>query len=541
MNRLLLYARSLRHLRPAQIVHRLFRNLPRPAVPVRPAPPMRAVRAAPVEYAPRTPQLHAATEIELLNLRARIDGPAIWRAADKPKLWLYQLHYFDDLVAANSDARRQWHRALIDRWIAENPPGAAIAWDPYPTSLRVVNWIKWHLAGNELGARELASLAQQVRYLVPRLEHHLMGNHLLENYKTLLIAGCFFAGEEAEGWRARGLAGLRAQVAEQVLPDGAHNELAPMYHSIIAEGLLDAVNVHRVLGLDCPDWLSDAGARMVGWGTSIEYPDGEWPQLNDSALHGVARPAQLVAYLQRLGYAPRLAASALRTPFERRAFGNWTLLADLANLGPDHNPGHGHADNLTYELCVGDRRLIVDTGISTYEVNDIRAQERSTAAHNTVVIDGENSSEVWQSFRVGRRAYTTPVVGEGDPAASLAAEHDGYQHREGAPIHRREWQWSDQRLLVLDTIRTRGGHELRTHIHLHPDYNAELAADGSCVVNHARDGRGIVRITSTGWTHMSVIDYEYAPGFGKRMPAQCVELTARCSGTVRFRYKIEGL
>jgi hypothetical protein len=40
---------------------------------------------------------------------------------------------------------------------------------------------------------------------------------------------------------------------------------------------------------------------------------------------------------------------------------------------------------------------------------------------------------------------------------------------------------------------------------------------------------------------MGVIDYEYAPGFGKRMPAQCVELTARCSGTVRFRYKIEGL
>ena len=109
---------------------------------------------------------------------------------------------------------------------------------------------------------DIENLAQQVRHLVPRLQHHLLGNHLLENFKTLLIAGCFFGGDDAEAWRARGLAGLRTELEAQLLPDGAHNELAPMYHSIIAEGLLDTINIHRTFGLDC---RTGSVTRHAGW------------------------------------------------------------------------------------------------------------------------------------------------------------------------------------------------------------------------------------------------------------------------------------
>ena len=76
------------------------------------------------------------------------------------KLWLYNLHYFDDLNATGPEDRTDWHRALIDRWVGENPPFEGIGWDPYPTSLRIVNWIKWACRGNEMEPAWLESLAK---------------------------------------------------------------------------------------------------------------------------------------------------------------------------------------------------------------------------------------------------------------------------------------------------------------------------------------------------------------------------------------------
>jgi len=541
MNRLLLYARTLRHLRPSQVAHRLWRQLPRPATAARPAPPLRAVLHAPAAYAPRHPQLLAAGEIELLNQRARIDDPAIWRAADKPMLWLYQLHYFDDLNADHPARRREWHAAWIDRWITENPPGSAVAWDSYPISLRVVNWIKWQLGGEVLGARAVESLAHQVRHLGPRLEKHLAGNHLLENYKTLAIAGCFFAGAEADAWREQGLRGLQHALAEQVLADGAYNELAPMYQGIVTEGLLDLLNLLEAYGFERPAWLAKTAARMSSWGVGVAHPDGDWPQFNDTSLGAAPRPGDLAAYLQRLGLAP---ASTVPGQFVRLSRDDWTLLADLADLGPDHNPGHGHADSLTYELSVGARRVVVDTGISTYDVGAIRSQERSTAAHNTLTLDGENSSEVWGSFRVARRAHTrrvaTPTV---DGALTIAAEHDGYQRLKGAPRHRREWRLGRGSLLILDQVRSHSAHDIRSYIHLHPDYNAALAADGQSVeiVAAKNDpGRSFVgRIARGSWKTMTVTDYHYAPRFGVRIAAKCIVLEATSQGDSSFSHSIE--
>jgi uncharacterized heparinase superfamily protein len=538
MTRVLLYARTLRHLRPSQIAHRILRQLPKPATSVRPAPPLRAVQRAPAAYAPRSPKLLAANEIELLNLRGRIDDPAIWRAADKPMLWLYQLHYFDDLNGDHPARRRDWHRAWIDRWIAENPPGSAVAWDSYPVSLRVVNWIKWQLAGEQLPPQAIESLAHQVRHLSPRLEKHLEGNHLLENYKALAIAGCFFTGAEADAWRAQGLRGLERELARQVLADGAYSELAPMYHGIVSEGLLDLTNILQTYGLEQPAWLIDVARRMTAWGAGVAHPDGDWPQFNDTSLGSAPRPAELAAYLQRLGLH---SGNVIPGHFVRISLGDWVLVADLADLGPDHNPGHGHADSLTYELSIAGRRVVVDTGISTYDVGETRASERATAAHNTLAIDGENSSEVWGSFRVARRARTqriaTPAL---DGALTIAAEHDGYRRLKGAPRHRRGWVLGKDSLVIRDDILSRSAHDIRSYIHLHPDYNAAAAADVDSVAI-VDSGRNVVaRISRGSWKKMSVTDYCYAPRFGVRIAAKCIVLEAESQGDSSFSHSIAG-
>ena len=123
-----------------------------------------------------------------------------WDGDTLEKLWRYNLHYFDDLNAQDAATRKDWHRALLVRWVRENPPATGTGWEPYPTALRIVNWIKWSLAGNELPDECLESLAVQTRWLAKRLEIHLLGNHLFANAKALVFAGLFsMAGKPQVG------------------------------------------------------------------------------------------------------------------------------------------------------------------------------------------------------------------------------------------------------------------------------------------------------------------------------------------------------
>ena len=74
-----------------------------------------------------------------LNETHDITSPTFWNAPTLEKLWLYNLHYFDDLNAVDANTRCLWHKSLIGRWILENPPGKGNGWEPYPASLRIVN------------------------------------------------------------------------------------------------------------------------------------------------------------------------------------------------------------------------------------------------------------------------------------------------------------------------------------------------------------------------------------------------------------------
>ena len=92
--------------------------------------------------------------------------------------------------------------------------------------------------------------------------------------------------------------------------------------------------------------------------------------------------------------------------------GEAVLLIDVAPIGPDYLPGHAHADTLSYELSLYGKRVLVNSGTSRYGSGPKRDWERSTAAHNTVEVDGQSSSETWSGFRVARRAYPFDVLVE---------------------------------------------------------------------------------------------------------------------------------
>ncbi len=326
-----------------------------------------------------------------LNKEGELSGPGSWNDPDQDKLWLYNLHYFDDINAKYAGDCVAWHRAQINRWISENPLFSGYGWEPYPLSLRIVNWIKWLLSGNKMEDDWLESLALQARYLRKRLEYHLLGNHLFANAKALVFAGLYFGGDEADEWLKKGLSILKKQLPEQVLRDGGHFELSPMYHSIILEDLLDLVNMGQSFGLFVPrtallqEW-TDTIQRMQRWLKVMCHPDGEVSFFNDTAMGIAAVPQNLEKYAERLGLsevaAPEGAVTRISdSGYIRLELGEAIVLLDVARIGPDYLPGHAHADTLSFELSLFGQRVVVNSGISCYGVSDKRLQQRCTAAH----------------------------------------------------------------------------------------------------------------------------------------------------------------
>lgn len=452
-----------------------------------------------------------------------------WNRADWPKLWLYNLHYFDDLNADDAKARAKWHEALIARWIVENRPAAGNGWEPYPLSLRIVNWIKWVLAGNSLEAAALHSLAVQARWLVGRLEWHLLGNHLLANAKALTFAGTFFAGPEANAWRGKGLEILQRELGEQILKDGGHFERSPMYHAIILEDVLDLIQLDlRFPGVVdaalVAEWRQLA-VRMLGWLRTMTHPDGEISFFNDAA-HGIApNLAALAAYADALGIGARAPAQLhlnllAESGYLRAQKGDAVLLADVGEIGPDYLPGHAHADTLSFELSIFGQRIIVNSGISEYGLGSERLRQRSTGAHSTVQVDDANSSEVWGGFRVARRARPIGLAlrEEGD-TVNVACAHDGYRRLPGRPLHRRTWRMTAHTVGIVDTI-DGGFREAVARYHIHPAI--AVSAEGGRGDFRLPDGH-IVRWSGAGGT-VRVVPSTWHPEFGLSIASMCLEL-----------------
>lgn len=419
--------RTIRYLRPVQVTNRLRRRLP---VKLHASQPRLRHRSAPfVPFADYDP----APLVQPSRLRD------------------YTLHYHHRVSLAEAE-----------EWIEHNPPGSRPGWEPYPLSLRIVNWIKRLEQPSEA---VLASLAIQADYLSCTVEHHLLANHLFANAEALVFAGAVFAEER---WLRQGLRILRREVPEQVLADGGHFERSPMYHSLILEDLLDLVNLGRAYPNLLPDF-SEPASRMLGWLDHMVHPDGEIAFFNDAAFHVAAPPREFHAYAARLGITgtQRPLADSGYIRLENK---DSVVLFDAAPVGPDYQPGHAHADTLSFELSHKGRRLIVNSGTSTYENCAERRRQRGTAAHNTIRTDGRDSSEVWAAFRVGRRAR--PFDRRTLSPACAEAAHDGYK----PVIHRRRLELHSDRLIVADSIEGTGRHDVEIFFHLYPGTDSEVIA-----------------------------------------------------------------
>jgi hypothetical protein len=379
-----------------------------------------------------------------LNQKHQFKEKINWNYTGYGKLWAYNLNYFEFLHQPEFD--KETGIRLIHDFI-DQYKNIDIGYDSYPLSLRNVFWIKfiskYAIQNEQINAFLYASYKLLLRYL----EYHLLGNHLLENAFSLLY-GAYYFQDEIIYHKAYRL--LISELKEQILSDGGHFELSPMYHQILLYRLLDCINLvsgNKWIEDDLFEFLCAKAADMLGWLKNMTFPSGTIPFLNDATGNIAPLSSELFAYAERLHISPLdlpLSDSCYRI-FQTK---NYKCIMDIGGIAPSYQPGHAHADTFNFVLEVGGHPFIVDTGCSTYETNDRRLFERGTSAHNTVTVNGLNSSQVWASHRVGKR---TEVKILEDISNKIVAEHTGYQSI--GKTHRRTFLKNDNGIKIIDEIK----------------------------------------------------------------------------------------
>ncbi|NWN91778.1 alginate lyase family protein [Marinobacter adhaerens] len=524
MRRLILLLNTLRYLKAIQIMYQVYYRVHKPRVRELSKPTLRNQLMGWPGSSFQSPATLDGETFTFLGEAARFDGS--WNNPAFPKLWLYNLHYQDDLNAIGAECRFQLCASMVEAWIEGNPPLQGNGWEPYCLSLRIVNWVKFfsRLEQGELRSHWVRSLAQQADALEQQLEFHILANHLFANAKALVFVGTYLGGVEGERWLRKGLALLDREVPEQFLNDGAHYERSPMYQGILLWDLLDLIALGKATGLlelkqRLGDWQNRA-QRGLEWLRAMTHPDRNISFFND-ATWGIAPAVEdLERYMATLGLSiskvdkPTVIKGRLLQP---SGYGivEWPeshrLLVDLAPVGPDYQPGHAHADTFSCELSLFGQRVLVNSGISQYGEGPERQRQRSTAAHNTVEVDGEDSSEVWAGFRVARRAKPFGVkLSSSEGTVSLSGSHDGYRRLAGRVTHSRHWKASDELLEITDNVNG-SFEEALAHWHFHPDVSVQ-PADGSTYYLHLQGGQ-TVRFEVGGGT-TEVVKNDWHPGFG---------------------------
>jgi hypothetical protein len=447
-----------------------------------------------------------------LNIEKKYESKINWNDEKNGKLWAYNLNYFEFLFDENLPVASA-KELMLD--YVSNLENNHIGLESYPLSLRLINWVKW-MAQHQITDKKLCeSIFQQAHLLSKNVEYHLLGNHVIENAFALLLSGHFIGNKDLF---EKGKKIIRIELNRQILNDGAHIELSPMYHSIMLTRLLDCVNVLK--SGNSPDvefdqLLKSKAALMLGWLKRIQFNNGALPDVNDSTNGISPSPFEIVEYAKRLNISAA-EINLIESGYRKFENDKYELLIDVGDIQPSYQPGHAHADTTNFILNIDNKPFITDTGVSTYERNACRMNERSTSAHNTVTINEQNSSDVWEAFRVGRRSK---IIGLKETDNSVSCKHDGYAHL--GVLHERKFICNSV-ISIHDQFEKTGNRKNKllkksAYIHFHPSVDITLKG-----VNEVDSN--LAKIIFENMESIKIIHYNYALGFNQRMTSNCVEI-----------------
>ena len=451
-------------------------------------------------------------------------------AGDKKITWELNRHqYFATLGRAYWYTREERYArtfvAHLDAWMEANPPTLGINWaSSLEVAFRAISWL-WALyffkdspsLKPAIFLRALKFLYLHARHLETYLSTYFSPNtHLTGEALGLFYLGTLLPEFAcASRWREQGRRIMLAELHRHVRPDGVYFEQSSYYHRYTADFYTHLYVLTRASGEAVENLLAEKLTALLDHLMHLTRPDGttgyygdddggKLLMLDERAANDfratLSTGAALFArpdYKMAAGAAAEeslwlLGAAALRgfdnlaaqaPAHTSRAFDTsgyyvmrdtWTEDANylLLDCGPHGSLscGHAHADALSFELAARGRTLIVDPGTYTYTgAAEWRDYFRSTAAHNTLTIDGESSSVPGDgAFKWQHIACARPRRWESRPRFDFfEGEQDGYLRLTAAPaLHTRSVFFvKGDYWIIRDRVTTAGAHRYDLNFH----------------------------------------------------------------------------
>lgn len=501
------------------------------------------------------------------------------RFGDPKYMWeLNRLQQLQPVAALahlrDDDALRAQLLAEIESWMDANRPFNGLSWATgVEVALRTVSLLAVFscLDGEaltpELRQRMRACLAAH-GYWLARFpsRHSSANNHLIAEAAALFLLGTLWPDlPDAADYACYGRKTLVEEVFLQIHDDGVGAEQSPTYTAFVLEWFLLCLHVAEQADAPFPE---DVRERLAAAGAHLRWitdEGGHQPRIGDDdegrvLSSGLYEPGYvssvlgcMAAFLGRRDLTPPGVQPTLRNlyfgqaksgregPLGRRSFdrGGYTVIRhEIAGrktmLAMDHGPlghlsiaAHGHADALALWLHVDDMPVLVDAGTFLYHAGGVwRDAFRGTPAHNTLCLDGRNSSRLAGSFNWGARAkaFRLPGRKHGGPD-TVTGRHDGYRRSHGV-LHERRITAHEHGYTVRDRLTGR----LRRHAaaeiayHVHPDLDVSM--DKDTVTVRLSDGRPLLRLRAGEELECRIESGEvdpprgwYSPRFGEKIAA----------------------
>ncbi|MCC5848449.1 MAG: alginate lyase family protein [Verrucomicrobia bacterium] len=393
--------------------------------------------------------------------------------------WLEQARIPDSLVRAQA--------ALIPRERGHRRPFAP-AWRTIETGERLRAAWPRVLAGllkspdldDATLVRMVAAMVRQADFLV---EFSGPDNWMyIESEGLLTTAALFPEFPRARVWADTAWSRVSEDLARNVYPDGAYQELTFWYQETVRSALVSMLDLAYRTGLTPDPKVEQALERMTEGVMNARMPEGRLPQVNDAdtlSADWILRPAARrfnrpdfdhVASFGARGEAP--AHTSVAMPYAGWGIlrENWSAAANALFFEAGPFGGHAHEDKLGFLLYAHGQPMIIDTGRAAYGESPERRFNVGPTAHSTVLFDGLGQSRRWwQDGRLNHAegpaegflfedrdavAFTSGAFGE-NPEEFFHLADKGFKFVQ----HRRHIVWfKPDRWLVVDVFSPREIH-----------------------------------------------------------------------------------
>lgn len=507
---------TIKHLKPKQIfyfayyglnIHKLFALFYSPPTEIQ-------IKPQKNNFLSLVPGHFRISKEKMYLLNEEMPRKPVWSDRIKGNLWNYNLHYFDYIF--HPDYPVELSKKVIE---AYSEKGHSTA--PYPISVRGINWIKYFIIHNYYPQKPILLLRYHYQILYHSIEYQHNANHLLENAISLFMAGIFFDDNKITRRAAKI---LKKELQRQFFADGAHFELSPMYHRIILAHLLDGLAISKEINSHIVQQIVELLiiriAKMMQWLNNIQIYDGVFPEFGDSSNGYGPSFDQIKTYCKKLDIAVLPEQKLQDSGFRKIQRNNYIFSYKVSPVSPECNPGHSHNDLFSFELYRNNQPVIVDTGVSTYELNEYRLFERSVMAHNTVSYDQMDQNKTWGAFRFGKRAKTIQFSEQQD--LEIISSLSGFSNKD--IVHQRDIRFMDSEIQIIDKLSDSATKFGYFFLHFAPDIKIQLKESSLeteyCIIQF----EGLISVPT-----LEEKRYLKATGFNLREEAQMITVKFKSS------------